>query len=79
MPYSWDGTVTGTVPLGGSLALGFEMVRHAAKGEAPLIGLVSSPVIITTNADVTFYGRDRVGNEINVTGSIQVDFGNFGD
>jgi len=28
---------------------------------------------------VTFYGTDRVGNDISVTGSIQVDFGNFGD
>ncbi len=29
--------------------------------------------------DVTFYGQDQVGNEINVTGSILIEFGNFGD
>jgi hypothetical protein len=41
--------------------------------------LVSSPAIITMIADVTFYGQDRVGNDVSATGSIQIDFGNFGD
>jgi hypothetical protein len=78
VPYAFDGAVTGTVQIGSPLTLGFELVRHAAKIEAPLVGLVTSPATITTIADVTFYGRDRVGNEISVTGSIQIDFGNFG-
>ena len=30
-------------------------------------------------ARVTFYGADRVGNAIQATGQIQVEFGNFGD
>lgn len=79
VPYPWDGSSTGTVPLGGTLVLSFEIVRHVAKQEAPLAVLVNSPVIITTIAEITFFGQDRVGNEISVTGSIQVDFGNFGD
>jgi hypothetical protein len=79
VPYAWDGAATGTVPATGTAALGFEIVRHVAKQESPLVQLVSSPTILTTIADVTFYGRDQVGNDINVTGSIQVDFGNFGD
>jgi hypothetical protein len=78
VPYGFDGAATGTVALGGQLTLGFEIVRHAAKMEAPLIALVDDPTIITTLADVTFYGRDRVGNDIAVMGSIQIDFGNFG-
>jgi hypothetical protein len=28
---------------------------------------------------VTFYGKDRVGNDVSVTGQIQINFGNFGD
>jgi hypothetical protein len=28
---------------------------------------------------VTFYGQDRTGNNVTVTGQIQIDFGNFGD
>jgi hypothetical protein len=70
------------VPISGRLTLGFELVRHVAKAESPLVQLANSAVrttIITTIADVTFYGQDLVGNEIQATGSIQVDFGNFAD
>jgi len=79
VPYGFDGAGTVTVPIGNSASMGFELVRHVAKGESPLVQLVSNPTIITTIADVTFYGQDLVGNEIQATGSIQVDFGNFGD
>jgi hypothetical protein len=79
VPYGFDGGVTGTVPVSGTLKLGFELVRHVAKEESPLRQLVDSPVIISTIADVTFFGLDQVGNEVSVTGSILVDFGNFGD
>jgi hypothetical protein len=79
VPYGFDGAATVTIPANGIASLGFELVRHVAKQEAPLRQLISSPTIITSIADVTFYGRDQVGNDISVTGSIQVDFGNFGD
>ena len=79
VPYGFDGAATGTVPASGTLTLGFELVRIVAKEEPPLVQLINSPTFITTIADVTFYGRDQVGNDINVTGSIQIDFGNFGD
>jgi hypothetical protein len=78
VPYGFDGAVTGTVQIGSQLTLGFELVRHSAKLEAPLANLVSNITILTTIADVTFYGQDRVGNEISVTGSIQIDFANYG-
>jgi hypothetical protein len=77
VPYGFDGAVTGTIPANGSLTLGFELVRHVAKSEEPLVRLRGNPTIITTIADVTFYGQDRVGNAVSVTGSIQVDFGDF--
>ena len=79
VPYPFDGGVTGTVVFGTALTLVFEIVRHDAKLEPPLAALVSNIFILNTIADVTFYGRDRVGNEISVTGSILIDFGNFGD
>ena len=78
VPWPFDGAATVTVGTGGS-TVGFELVRHVAKQEAPLAALITAPQILTTIADVTFYGQDRVGNEISVTGSIQIDFGNFGD
>jgi hypothetical protein len=79
VPYGFDSAITGTVPAGGSLTMGFEIVRHIAKQEPPLRVLVTDPNIITTIADITFYGHDIVGNEVTVSGSMQVDFGNFGD
>jgi len=78
VPFGFDGAATGT-SAGGKLTLTFEIVRHVAKMESPLVELASGRTIITTIADVSFYGRDQVGNDVNVTGSIQIDFGNFGD
>lgn len=79
VPYPFDGAATVTVPISGPASIGFELVRHVAKGEAPLVQLINNSSVITTLADVTFYGQDLVGNEIQATGSIQVDFGNFAD
>jgi hypothetical protein len=79
VPFPFSGAVTTTVVPGGTATIGFEIVRHVAKLESPLVQLATNPDIITTIADVTFYGKDLVGNDITVTGSIQIDFGNFGD
>jgi hypothetical protein len=78
VPYGYDGTVTGTT-VDGKLELIFELVRHVTKMESPLSQLSTNPGVITTLAEVTFYGHDQVGNDVTVSGNIQVDFGNFGD
>lgn len=79
VPYAFDGAATGTVPVTGTMTLGFQMVRNQAKQEPPLIQLATNGLFISTIADVTFYGRDQVGNDVSVTGSMEVDFANFGD
>ena len=80
VPYPFDGGVTATVcSCSSGVTLSFEVVRHDAKMESPLIQLKTNPGILNAIADVTFYGRDRVGNDVSVTGSLLVDFGNFGD
>jgi hypothetical protein len=79
VPYAFDSAVTGTIPAAGTVTLGFELVRSVAKEEAPLVQLVTSSNIILAIANVTFYGTDRVGNVVQVTGHIGVEFGNFGD
>jgi len=79
VPYPFDGAATATIPTNGPITLAFELVRHTAKEESPLLQLRSSGQIITTIANVTFFGHDLVGNAVSVTGSIQIDFGNFGD
>jgi hypothetical protein len=79
VPYPFDGAATGTVPTTGTLTLGFEIVKHVAKEESPLVQLQTSASVITTIARVTFYGTDLVGNAVTATGQIQIDFANFGD
>jgi hypothetical protein len=78
VPYGFDGSITLTVGDGGGSA-GFQLVRHIAKGEAPLQALANSPVIISTIAEVTFFGRDQTGHEVTASGRLSIDFGNFGD
>jgi hypothetical protein len=79
VPYPFDGAITGTVPANATLIIGFELVRHDAKLESPLVQLISNLQVINTIARVTFYGQDQVGNTVSVTGSVSVDFANFAD
>lgn len=78
VPFPFDSAVTFTVTSDGG-STGFELVRNTAKQEAPLRTLAFNPDTISTIADVTFYGRDQAGNDVSATGSIGIDFGNFGD
>jgi hypothetical protein len=79
VPFPFDSAVTFTIPAGGSATQGFELVRHVAKLEAPLAALAISPVVISTVCDVTFFGSDQAGNDVSITGSFGVQFGNFAD
>lgn len=79
VPQPIDSGLTFTVPEQGQVTAGFDIVRHAAKQEAPLAALASNPTIISTVADVSFYGRDQAGNDVSATASIGISFGNFGD
>ncbi len=79
VPYAFDSAATFTVPVNGSVAGAFEIVRTIAKSEAPLQALVSQAKTIQTIAKVTFYGRDQAGNEVIATGNIGISFGNFAD
>jgi hypothetical protein len=78
VPFPFDSAVTFTVTASAASAT-FELVRHEAKFEAPLKALADDNTIITTIADITFYGKDQAGKNVAVTGSIQVNFGNFAD
>lgn len=79
VPYPIDGAVTATVPAGGQTSFSYEMVRHVAKEEPPLVQLIVNRNIIATTAEITFYGKDLVGNAVTASGSMRVEFGNFGD
>jgi len=79
VPYAYDTAVTASITSTSTVSFGFELVRVQAKQEAPLMALRTNGQIISTIADVTFYGQDVVGNAVSATGSINIDFGNWGD
>jgi hypothetical protein len=80
VPYGFDGAVTFTVTEGAATGT-FVLVRAQSKLEPPLISLRGGggQIAISTIAQVTFYGRDQVGNDVSVSGSIGVNFADWGD
>jgi hypothetical protein len=85
VPYAFDGAFTITVPSASTGSGTFDLVRSAAKREAPLSNLRDTSAsaggaqFIGTIAEVTFYGRDQAGNDVSVVGSISVNFADYGD
>jgi hypothetical protein len=78
VPYPFDGAITATITHSPS-SVNFVLVRYQAKVEAPLRTLVGRPNAISAIADVTFYGEDLAGNAFEVTGSISINFADWGD
>jgi hypothetical protein len=80
VPYAYEGATTFTVTEGGASA-GFVLVRVQAKLERPLITLTGAggQLVISTIADVTFFGFDQTGTPVQVTGSISVNFADWAD
>jgi hypothetical protein len=81
VPYAFDGAITVTVTGEGTTSAGFELVRIQAKQESPVINLVNNggAQVISTIAEVVFWGRDQAGNEVMAVGSISVNFADWGD
>ena len=79
VPWPFESAMTFTVLNDGVSSMGFEIVRHVAKQEAPLKALAYNGEIIHTIARVTFYGRDQAGNDVSAWADVGIDFGNFAD
>ena len=77
VPYGFDGAFTATVFDRSQAA--FTLVRAQSKAEAPLAALATSLIVLSTIAEITFYGHDQTGREVITTGRIGVHFGNWGD
>jgi hypothetical protein len=81
IPYAFDGASTFTVT-DESTEGGFVLVRVQSKLEPPLITLAGNDgggLVISTLADVTFWGRDQTGTEVSVKGTISVNFADWAD
>jgi len=81
VPYAFDSAVTATVRAGDGVVVGLELVRLQAKLEPPLRNLRSGggAIAISTIADVTLYGRDVLGHDVSVSGSLSVVFADWAD
>jgi hypothetical protein len=77
VPFAFDGGLSTTVS--DTATVGFQLVRHSAKQEAPLRALAYSNQPLTTIARVTFYGHDQTGRQVSVSGEIEITFWNFAD
>lgn len=80
VPFAFDGAATGTIT-DKPTTIGFVLVRAQSKLEAPLRALVGAggALLISTIAEVTFYGHDQAGNAVSVTGKISVNFADWAD
>lgn len=80
VPFPVDGAVTATLSPA-TTVVPFEMVRHQQKLEQPLRSLVSSGgrLFITTIAEITFYGADQVGNDVQAKATMNVSFSDYAD
>jgi hypothetical protein len=84
VPYPFDSAITFTVTPGTTVIRSFELIRHVAKLEQPLLGLRDTPdavnwLIVSTLADITFYGRDQAGREVSASGTMGIQFADFAD
>jgi hypothetical protein len=77
VPYGFDGAFTVTVA--DTATAGFTLVRSQAKIEAPLVALRDDLRVLSVIAEITFFGRDQTGREVQATGRIGIHFANHGD
>lgn len=81
VPFAFEGAVGVTVTDQPTQVV-FSLVRAQAKLEAPLIALVGyngGALLISTIADVTFFGKDQTGRDVTVAGSMSVNFADWAD
>jgi hypothetical protein len=59
----------------------FDLVRHVNKAEPPLSNLrgIGGGQFINAIVQVTFWGHDQAGNEVEASGTVNVNFADFAD
>lgn len=81
VPYPVEGGMGATVGEQ-TTSIVFTLVRAQAKLEKPLVTLAGTnggALIISTIADVTFFGKDQTGRDVTVTGSMSINFADWAD
>lgn len=80
VPYAVEGAMGATISDQASSVV-FTIVRAQAKLEKPLVTLSggNGALVISTIADVTFFGKDQTGRDVTVTGSMSINFADWAD
>ena len=80
VPFAVDGAVTATLSPTPTV-VPFEIVRHQQKLEQPLRSLASfgGRLFISTIAEITFYGADQAGNDVQAKATMSVSFSDYAD
>jgi len=82
VPYPFEGSLSALVRVGSQTGVSFVIVRESAKMEQPLLSLLeptSRAEIITTIAQVDFFGHDLSNKAVKATGTISITFANYGN
>jgi hypothetical protein len=81
VPYSFDGMMSLTIPVGSTGSVAFVLVREVAKQELPLLGLYQANPgdVLNMTAKIEFYGHDLANRTVKATGYIPVYFANYAD
>ena len=80
VPRPFEGAMTFTVT-GGTASVNFTLVTLSAKLEPPLVNLRNGggELVISTVAEITFFGHDQTGTEVTADGRITVNFADWAD
>lgn len=80
VPYAIEGAMGATITDQNTSVI-FTLVRAQAKLEKPLVTLAGGggALVISTIADVTFFGKDQTGRDVTVTGSMSINFADWAD
>jgi len=78
VPYPVAGALTASVVPGADLTLPIEVVRRQAKLEPPLSN-ITGVQIVTMFGHITVYGTTVSGQAVTASGTVQLDFADYGD
>jgi len=82
VPFAISGNISSIITVGGTSQVPIIVVRHQAKSEPPLLGMVGSlgtSLFMTMSAKVTVYGRTTSGKEVSAVGYLEIIFSDFAD
>jgi hypothetical protein len=79
VPWAFDGAITTSLAPGETVTVPFVLVRVQAKLESPLMNLrfAGGADVISTIAEITFYGHDQAGRSTVVKGLVSVNFADW--